>query len=273
MNIKPKIALTGSEGNLGSRLVRLGAEPLFCDVTNKEEIRRELHRVKPDVILHLAAMTSVDWCQEHYAEACAVNVYGTNAVCEAAEDVIGAGKVALISSDHVFDGEKGFYDEEDTPNPINNYGLTKFAAEGVAQLYDAKIIRISRCFDSRSKDILAYLDKISCGEDVFVPQHMTKSYAHMDFIAESFYRYGLRFDKMPEILHIAPTTACSFYKLIHFIAKETGLPTDKIHPRGEEPGHTPRPFKAGLNPVLSTRLDFPIITLYESIQRFKNENS
>jgi dTDP-4-dehydrorhamnose reductase len=268
------VGVTGYAGNLGSRLIKMdGCEPLICDITNPREVESELLRVRPDFVLHLAAATNVDWCEKHYEDALSINMRGTAIVCEMSEKVIGAGKVSTISSDHVFDGERGFYSEGDEPSPINNYGLSKLGAESVAKLYGDKIIRISRCFDSKSKDIKDYIDKIECGKDVFVPSHMKKSFAHMDFIADRFYQYGQNFDQMPEILHICSTATPSFYDLIEMIADELQLPMWKISPRGEEPGHTPRPFNAGLNPALSFRLGFEPITLSESVKRYADERA
>src|SRR3990172_2288877 len=118
MKMKISIAVTGYEGQIGSRLLKLGCEPLSCDVTDGGQVEQELHRVKPDVILHLAAMTGVDWCEKNYEEAISVNVYGTSVICQTAEEVIGAGKVALISTDMTFNGEEGEYKEDSEQLPI-----------------------------------------------------------------------------------------------------------------------------------------------------------
>src|SRR5512139_3879451 len=135
MNKKQIIGITGYSGNLGSRLIKFdGCEPLLCDILNPKEVASELHRVNPSVVLHLAAATSVDWCEKHYEDALAINVHGTAIVCEEAEKAIGAGRVAVISSDHVFNGKKGFYSEDDEPDPINNYGISKLGTESVSRL-------------------------------------------------------------------------------------------------------------------------------------------
>lgn len=267
------IAITGSEGQIGSRLTRLGCESLLCDITKATEVERELHRVNPDVVLHLAAMTNLEWCEEHYAEALAVNVKGTAIVCEMAEKVIGQGKVAIVSSDQVFNGKKGNYKEEDDPDPINNYGITKFGAEGVAQLYGDKIIRISRCFDSKSKDILEYLAKLENNEEIFVPDFIHRSYCHLDFMACSLMKYAEIFDETPEILHIAGFQGMSFYFLMRKIADLYGYDLDLLNPRGEESGHAPRPHRTGLDVSKAIDLKIPIYHLTYSIERLKHERS
>lgn len=266
-----KIVCTGHEGQIGSRLLKAGVEPLSCDVTNRGEVTQELSRVKPDVVLHLAAMTSVDWCEANYEKAMSVNTLGTNVLMELADKILGEGKVVLISSEQVFDGKKGMYTERDQPNPVNNYGYTKAGAEAVANLYGAKIIRISRCFDSKSADISAYMQKLEKHESVRVPDFFFRSYCHMDFIADAFLKYATRFKDMPPILHIAGSHSCSFYDLMMMIADEYGYDTDLVTPRGEESGYVPRPHRTGLNVSLATALKIPIYTIPQSIKRMKHE--
>lgn len=266
-----KIGVTGAEGNIGRRLVKMGCVPLSFDVTNQEEIRENLHRVKPNLILHLAAQTSVDWCEKNYEDAVAINVFGTSAVCQIAEEVIGEGKVVLLSSCQVFDGESWYRKEGDEPLPINNYGLTKLAAEGVAQLYGGKIIRISRCFDSKSQDIAAYLSQLRRGEYIKVPAHILRSYAHMDFIAEAIYEYAKRFEEMPEILHLGGMEVVSFYDLMNIIAAEYGLDHKLVTARREEKGHVARPHKGGLDVSLAKSLGLPLYYIEDSVKRMRNE--
>jgi dTDP-4-dehydrorhamnose reductase len=273
MNKKQMIGVTGYSGNLGSRLIKMnGCEPLRCNILDSKEVREELYRVNPDVVLHLAAETRVDYCEQHYEDALAVNMHGTALVCEWAEKIIGAGRVAVLSSDHVFNGEKGFYSEGDEPDPINNYGMSKLGTESVAKLYGDRIVRLSRCFDSKSKDINEYLEAVKRGEDIFVPDHMRKSYAHMDFVAESLYQYAMRFDEMPEILHVSGDVNLSFYELMCYIVAEMNYEKrGSVWYRGDELGHAPRPFLAGLNPALSHKLGLPNISISSSVKRLCNE--
>lgn len=266
-----KICVTGYKGNIGSRLLNLGAFPLLCDVRSREEVEQAITRCKPDVIIHLAAKSDPTFCENNYREAIAVNTFGTNIVCEIAEKVLGAGKVVLISSDQVFDGKKGNYKESVEPNPINNYGLTKFAAEGIANLYSDKIIRISSCFDSKSKDISGYLKKIKNDEYIEVPKHIFRSYAHYDFIAEAICQYAQRFEEMPNVLHLGGYYFMSFFSMVQQIAQEYLLDERLVRPRGEALGFSNRPAKCGLDVSLARKLGLPIYTSHQSIQRMKNE--
>lgn len=268
-----KIAVTGALGQLGSRLVRMGAEPLTCDVTDKEDVRGALERVNPDLVLHLAAHTSVDWCESHTDEAITVNTYGANTVCQVAEGVIGTGRVVIISSDQVFDGEKGQYKESDEQNPINYYGRSKLGAEAIANLYGVKIIRISRCFDSKSADIASYLNKLEHNEEIHVPDFFYRSYCHLDLMAEMFGWYAYNYEKMPSILHLASSHSASFFHFMQTVTDHYGYDMDLVCPRGELPGYTPRPHKTGLDISLAHSLGFRIPTIGESIRKMKSERS
>lgn len=82
---------------------------------------------RPDVVVHAAAWTDVDGCEEDPERAMAVNAQGSRWVAQAAAD---AGSALLyISTDAVFDGEKGGYVETDQPAPVNVYGRSKLAGE------------------------------------------------------------------------------------------------------------------------------------------------
>jgi dTDP-4-dehydrorhamnose reductase len=97
------------------------------DVSNKELVDQAFRRVKPDVVVHAATLTDVDKCELNKELAWKINVEGTRNIVEAAKS---AGSFLIyISTDYVFNGEKGSYTELDTPDPINNYGLTKLKAE------------------------------------------------------------------------------------------------------------------------------------------------
>jgi dTDP-4-dehydrorhamnose reductase len=240
---------------------------LLCDVRSREEVEAALGRSKPDVVLHLAAMTSVDWCEENEPEAVSVNVYGTALVCEVASDLMGEGKVVVLSTDQVFNGLTGDYKEDAEPDPINVYGKTKLAAEQVADLYDNRAIRISRCFDENSKDIQEYIGWLKRGKEVYVPGFMWRSYCHAQIVAEMVWKYAQDFDKMPPILHLAGANPYSFHDLMLNIAAYYKLDTNLVCKRGDKPGYAPRPFRTGLNLELAKSLGFQPPFLPQSIER------
>lgn len=84
-------------------------------------------RMRPDVIVHSAALTDVDRCEREKELAYKMNVEGTRALAEAAEK--SGSFLVYISTDYVFDGLRGMYREDDCTNPVNYYGCSKLLGE------------------------------------------------------------------------------------------------------------------------------------------------
>jgi len=140
-----KVLVTGASGLFGSRLCELATGkgwevysayvehkpssgvPLRFDISDRKAADDVFRHVKPEVVVHSAAMTDVDRCESEKALAWRINVEGTFNIVENCRrhDVF----LVYISTDYVFDGEKGEYRESDTPNPVNYYGLTKLKGE------------------------------------------------------------------------------------------------------------------------------------------------
>ncbi len=148
----------GSSGLLGRSLLRIlqddyeitgmdrkaGKSPkeLVVDLSQRTLTVESIVRVAPTVVVHTAAQTNVDLCEKNRELAQRVNVDGTANVVEGCLR-IGA-KLIFVSTDYVFDGEKGNYKETDQPNPIDFYGVTKLEAERiVAKLPTRLIVRTS----------------------------------------------------------------------------------------------------------------------------------
>jgi len=151
-----RILITGSSGLLGSKLVAAAEAhdviPTYCsralfpvsirmDITDRNEVIRIVEKHKPNVIIHTAAETNVDKCEVDRERAWKVNVEGTKNIVDVCvrNNIL----LVLLSTDYVFDGEKGLYTEEDNPNPINFYGYTKLEAERYAVQAEHLIIRTS----------------------------------------------------------------------------------------------------------------------------------
>ncbi len=98
-----------------------------ADITAEPGISQLFNKVKPDLVIHTASETNVDRCETEKERAWKINVVGTRNIAEACRET--NAKLVYISTDYVFDGERGLYVEEDTPNPIDFYGLTKLEGE------------------------------------------------------------------------------------------------------------------------------------------------
>ncbi len=104
-----------------------GVECRHLDLSDHAFITRELDRARPAIIVHLASITLVDWCEDNRAETFKINVDATKVLAEWA--AANAGQFVYMSTDGVFDGARGHYAEADAPNPINVYVLSKLRAE------------------------------------------------------------------------------------------------------------------------------------------------
>lgn len=104
-----------------------------CDITNPKKVHSVLSDLRPDVVIHCAAMTAVDQCEIDQRRAWIVNAFGTSNIASATNK-IGA-KLIAISTDYVFDGNMDRpYHEFDIPEGVSClYGMTKRAAENIVR--------------------------------------------------------------------------------------------------------------------------------------------
>ncbi len=151
-----KILIIGGTGMLGSALMLtetnhelwgtyLGEKPkskklLELDITDKNWVEKFIYRNNPDVIIHTAALTNVEFCENNLQLARNVHIDGTQYLIQIAKE-IGA-YFLYISTDSIFDGKKGNYKEDDAVNPLNVYAQTKYEGELVVKKYqNSSIIR------------------------------------------------------------------------------------------------------------------------------------
>ncbi len=117
------------------------ASVLGGNLTEESAVQGIMRTVHPRWVLHCAAATNVDWCEDHPEEAWRANVLATRNLATAAREM--HARFVYISTDAVFDGTRGGYAESDSPAPVNIYGRTKLEGEKAAQeiLKDALVIR------------------------------------------------------------------------------------------------------------------------------------
>jgi dTDP-4-dehydrorhamnose reductase len=99
-----------------------------ADIREADDVRQLFSRFSSiQAVIHAAALSQVDYCEEHPQEAVAVNVRGTQHVMDQAQKK--GAYFVLLSTDFVFDGHAGNYSEDDQRLPLNHYGVTKVQAE------------------------------------------------------------------------------------------------------------------------------------------------
>ena len=98
------------------------------NITNPKDINRVFSEVRPEFCINAAAYTNVDKCEYDYEKANLINNVAVRNLTKACNDFNCF--MIHISTDYVFDGNsKRLYQENDKPNPINNYGITKYNGE------------------------------------------------------------------------------------------------------------------------------------------------
>jgi len=263
------LAVTGWEGRIGSELVDRGYEPLKCDITNLDEVVSEIHRVKPDVIVHCAAMTSVAECEEDDKKAFAVNVNGVNNILY---DF--AGTLVYLSTVHVFDGTKYWsYSERHKPNPVNTYGFTKWAGEEVARMGAGRtvVVRVSRTFDWDF--LLEGLDKIGSGEEVEFTTLIKRSFQYLPHLVDNLTWLVNKLNEFPDLdlLNIAGTDTLSYYDFWLQVCNVFGLDVQLLKPRTHKIDDHPRPFRGGLNVKKAKKLGMPTYSAVDGLKLMKRE--
>lgn len=110
----------------------------MLDVSVPLEVKVYLEKIKPNYIVHLAALTDMEYCELHSEEAYATNTGGVQNVVDYAKthDI----PVVYISTAGVFDGRKDEYLESDKPNPLSVYGKSKYGGELAMKMLPKSII-------------------------------------------------------------------------------------------------------------------------------------
>jgi dTDP-4-dehydrorhamnose reductase len=143
---KKKILITGVSGLLGNNLAYYfrnkfnilglylthpvtieGIQIQKADLLSETSLRKIVHAFDPDIVIHCASLTNVDFCEDNQELTELVNIIGTRTVVESLKQT--HAKLIYISSDSVYDGCKGNFREADPVNPQNYYGLSKYKGE------------------------------------------------------------------------------------------------------------------------------------------------
>tara|TARA_R110002020_G_scaffold72178_2_gene185748 strand:- start:6443 stop:7360 length:918 start_codon:yes stop_codon:yes gene_type:complete len=195
MTSKKKVFITGANGLLGQKLVaqlvekgefqvfasgkgacRLpgeGFEYVSVDITDESGVEKALGEIKPDVIIHGAAMTHVDQCELNQEDCYDANVNATAYLIKAAEAA--KAHFIFVSTDFIFSGEEGPLDENAEAAPVNYYGETKLQGEQLVKACQTKwsIARTVLVFGiahdmSRTNIILWVKSSLEAGKEIQV---------------------------------------------------------------------------------------------------------
>ena len=283
-----RIVVTGAGGLLGKKIVSVfqgnhevigvyhsskpETEPyLLLDLSKLENVK-EIEKEKPDVIIHAAALTDVDKCEENPDLAKLLNYEVTKEIAKIPAYLV------YISTDYIFDGEKGNYKEDDKPNPVNVYGLTKLMGEeAVKQTEENLIVRTSTPYGSNpasGKDNFALwlLKKLKNNERVrIVNDQITSPTLNTSFalmLKEAVER------KMEGVLHLADASQISRYDFSINLARVFNLDESLITPisMNEIKWKAKRPRNSSLNVEKAMKLlrNKPL-SINDALKRLKEE--
>ncbi len=237
-----RVIIAGARGLLGQKIVEVfkreseyeimpcvledGVEGYFSlDITNHHKVMDAVSSFKPSVIVNAAAYTDVDNAEVEKELAYKVNATAVGYLAEAA-NVFNA-KLVHISTDYVFDGQKGNYSEESKPEPINYYGKSKLAGENLvrAKVQDYAILRTQVLYgfasDVKKNFALWVIDKLSKGENIRVVDDQIGNPTLADELAFAILKVCQR--KSVGLYHVSGFETISRYEFANRIAEEFGL--------------------------------------------------
>lgn len=158
-----RLLITGHRGRLGSELLDYfgnryhvtGIDRDELDISDKEAVFSYINNARPQIIIHTAALTDVDWGEHNRREMMTVNARGTENIARASRK-IGA-RLVYYSTNFVFEGSKNIpYTENDPPLPQSVYGLSKLKGEEtICDISrDYAILRIGWVYGKRGNDFV-----------------------------------------------------------------------------------------------------------------------
>jgi len=250
-----KILITGSNGLLGQKLLhKLRQDPsveLFAtskggnrvseqngytyselDITDQKQVAELIANKKPDVVINTAAITNVDLCEDEKQACDALNVDAVRYLADACEKI--DAHLIQISTDFIFDGEDGPYTEQDKPNPLSYYGLSKLKSEELLQAHTVKwtVLRTIIVFGVGeklskgnivlwAKGALAKGDPLNIIDDQFRAPTLAEDLADICILAAKKKALG--------IFNASGKDIMSIYEIVERIAKHYGNSTDNLN--------------------------------------------
>jgi dTDP-4-dehydrorhamnose reductase len=249
-----KIVITGSNGLLGQKIVKQclkhgidfvatskgenrnnncpESRYRSLDICDKEAVFQCLNSEKPTHVIHTAAMTNVDQCELNPSECKEINVTATQNLWSVSSHL--GIHFQLLSTDFVFDGSKGNYSENDTPNPLSIYAQSKVDAEKL--LLDSKnsnwsIVRTIIVYGkgenlSRTNIICWAKETLAKQQPMKIIDDQFRAPTWADDLAWACIRICELNKK--GIYHISGPETISVYEIVARVAKFYGLETNVI---------------------------------------------
>lgn len=295
--VKNRILITGSNGMLGQRAVQFYSskeniellatsvedksvvdivEYVSSDIKNRDSIKKVIHDYCPDFIVHTAAFTNVDLCEKLREDAWKINVKGVEYIAEAARAI--DAHIIHISTDYIFDGKDGPYDENAIPDPVGYYGRTKLASENTLKISGTffTILRTNVLYgiatNSRPDFVRWVINSLSKNENIRIVKDQINNPTFIDDLVQGINKI-IEFRKTG-VYNIGGKEFLSRFDFTMRIAEFFTLNKNLISPIATEELKQParRPLKSGLLILKAeTELGYKPHTITESLAAMKKE--
>ena len=198
--------------------------PVSLDLGNSAKIIENIQKIKPEAIIHLAAITNVDLCETQREMAYKINSKSTEILAKEAAKIDSF--FVYISTDYVFDGTKPLKKEDDTPHPLGYYGKTKLSGElSLNNLASSwAIVRTSTPFGihSKKKSFPIWVkENLASKNQIKVLTDQYTSPTYVPNLSKMVIEIATK--KINGIIHLAGATRISRYDFAVMIAEKLGL--------------------------------------------------
>tara|TARA_B100000029_G_scaffold43584_1_gene40367 strand:+ start:9593 stop:10465 length:873 start_codon:yes stop_codon:yes gene_type:complete len=206
-------------------------EPVKMDLQNPDEISNVLTQTNPDVILHLGGMTDVELCEKEKTSAFKINSEATEIIAKESANL--GSFLVYVSTDYVFDGNAGMYNENDEPNPLGFYAKSKLDGEKHVQKYSPKycIARISTPFGihQRKKSFPVWvIENLKQKKQINVLTDQITSPTYVPNLSKMLIEISNK--KIDGILHVSGATNVSRFDMARMIADKLEYDQSLLNP-------------------------------------------
>lgn len=289
-----RLLITGASGLLGNRLVRLAVNaghevysiynthPIIegnaqrVDLSDETAVNETVNGKSPDVVIHAAAITDVDFCEQNPELAMRVNGHVTGLLARACQE--NSCFLVFVSTDYVFDGVHGHYDEDDEPNPVNVYGESKLFGERQLILH-----RVSHCI-ARTSVLYGWGREHRANFATWLHENLRKRH-EIKVVTDQYSSPTLNTQlarmllevaerREENIIHLAGATRTNRYEFALHFARKFGFNEKLLIPvRSESVGwKAKRPFDSSLDITKAQQtLDNKPSTMEDALKEFARE--
>jgi CDP-6-deoxy-D-xylo-4-hexulose-3-dehydrase len=287
----PKAAVIGGSGLVGQALMRVlenngyevigtyATEPrdglTRLDISDGAQVRDYFRRLQPQTVFLTAALTHVDYCEAHPEETFRVNVGGTKNV--AGEAARYGSRLVFYSTDYIFDGKNGPYDEQAQPGPVSVYGKSKLEGERAIQevVEDYLILRTTIVYgwERRSKNFaMQVYQNLLAGTPMQVPEDQVGNPTLVDYLAEASVR--LVQQEARGVVNVVGKDLLSRAEFAKALARIFGVDPKLILPVAtpDVKQYAQRPLRGGLKvEKLGRLLGTEAMSLEEALKRLRRQ--